>query len=168
MYRGTRGVILNTTDGLTVDVDDLEEPVTYRPDELGDNGLPESLDWGYASTIHKAQGSEFSHVIVIVSENMTWIGKPGLYTAISRAKRELTVIGDLAAIPGIVAASGWKERTTVLGALLSKPRPAVAQVSAADRLAEFLRRQDVAARLAAMPEHAAGEPEDDFAELDMS
>jgi len=60
------------------------------------------------------------------------------------------------------------------GCSSSKPRPAVAQVSAADRLAEFLRRQEagstakLADRLAAMPVAQGDEPEDDFAELDMS
>lgn len=72
----------------------------YDKDEIGSNGLPDGITWGYAYSVHKAQGSEFRHVIVVVSEDMARLfGKPALYTAVTRARETLTIVGDLAAIP---------------------------------------------------------------------
>jgi exodeoxyribonuclease-5 len=65
-------------------------------------GLPYSkigdlFDYGYALTVHKAQGSQAKKVIVFEERNkyMTeedW--RRWLYTAVTRAEKELVVIGD--------------------------------------------------------------------------
>lgn len=58
----------------------------------------DSVALGYAITCHKAQGSQFERVIVIVESTGTadLIDNTWLYTAITRAERQVVVIGDKA------------------------------------------------------------------------
>jgi exodeoxyribonuclease-5 len=53
-------------------------------------------DFGYALTVHKAQGSQAERVLVFEerfgrSTDEDW--RRWLYTAVTRAERELTVVG---------------------------------------------------------------------------
>lgn len=64
----------------------IEEPWPSRV------GLLE-LDYGYAITVHKSQGSEWDHVILVddaMNEKDRGFRKRWLYTAITRAKEKLT------------------------------------------------------------------------------
>ena len=94
---GVRGVVKTSDEnGLTVQFDGINDIASYGNDELREHGLPDGVGWGYAYSVHKAQGSEFRHVIVVVSEEMARLfGKPALYTAVTRARESLTIIGDL-------------------------------------------------------------------------
>ena len=50
---------------------------------------------GYAISIHKSQGSEFDHVIMLSSSNYgSMMYNKLLYTGVSRAKKSLIIIGD--------------------------------------------------------------------------
>ena len=49
----------------------------------------------YAITIHKAQGSEFNHVIMPISSSYKkMLYNKLIYTGLSRAKKSLVIIGD--------------------------------------------------------------------------
>lgn len=54
--------------------------------------LLDSLELGYAVTLHKAQGSQFPRVIVALSDS-SMIDRAWLYTAITRAEVELHLVG---------------------------------------------------------------------------
>ena len=55
-----------------------------------------SLKHAYAMSIHKAQGSEFDHVILpITKEYSRMLYNKLVYTAVSRAKKSLIIIGDV-------------------------------------------------------------------------
>jgi len=47
----------------------------------------------WAMTIHKSQGSEFDDVIVAITPGTRLLSRELLYTAVTRAKRSVTVIG---------------------------------------------------------------------------
>jgi len=70
----------------------------------------------FAMTVHKSQGSEFENIVVILPENRSpIITRELLYTALTRARKKLTVIGspDLiieAVSSPVIRASGLKER----------------------------------------------------------
>ena len=51
----------------------------------------------YALTVHKSQGSQYRKVIVIVLQRDAYalLSRPLIYTAVTRAKRECHVIGEL-------------------------------------------------------------------------
>ncbi|MDB5758079.1 MAG: viral (Super1) helicase family protein, partial [Burkholderia sp.] len=62
----------------------------------------ESLSLAYAMTVHAAQGSEYQEVIVICTGGSpAFVHRGMLYTAFSRARDSLTVLGDPAAIKAI-------------------------------------------------------------------
>ena len=53
------------------------------------------LNHAYCISVHKAQGSEYESVICIVEPNARYmLEKRLLYTAVSRAKKELILIGN--------------------------------------------------------------------------
>ena len=53
------------------------------------------LDPAYALTIHKSQGSEYDTVIIPISEIHQYMLDPRLlYTAITRAKKKVIVVGN--------------------------------------------------------------------------
>lgn len=49
----------------------------------------------YAMTVHKSQGSEFEHVVLVLPEiSSPLVGRELLYTAVTRAKKRFTLWGD--------------------------------------------------------------------------
>ena len=54
---------------------------------------PEGWAYGYAMSVHKAQGSQFDHVLLVTMKGRHGSRK-SVYTAASRARRFLTIIGD--------------------------------------------------------------------------
>ena len=87
--------------------------VNYVNDEL------EDLKLAYSISIHKSQGSEFDIVILPLSPSYTFMFKRKLiYTAITRAKKMLVLIGDLNSFQrgiGLVEA----KRLTILKSLIN-------------------------------------------------
>ncbi|MCD8375530.1 MAG: ATP-dependent RecD-like DNA helicase, partial [Oscillospiraceae bacterium] len=72
---------------LTVDFDG--KLVEYTPDML-----PE-LELAYAITVHKAQGSEYRAVVLAVLDGAPVLMTRGvLYTAVTRARELLVLVGD--------------------------------------------------------------------------
>ena len=54
-----------------------------------------NIKHAYAISIHKSQGSEFSHVIIPISKNYyKMLYNKLIYTGISRAKKSLILIGE--------------------------------------------------------------------------
>ena len=90
--------VFNGDIGRIVEVDNRSELITvdfegrlveYTPDMLGE------LEPAYAITVHKAQGSEYRAVILSVSEGAPMLLTRGvLYTAITRARELLILVGD--------------------------------------------------------------------------
>ncbi len=77
----------------TVTVDFDGRPVKYESYEL------EDVDIAYAVTVHKSQGSEYPAVIIcLLSEHFVMLQRNLLYTAISRGKKVVVLVGDPAAI----------------------------------------------------------------------
>lgn len=63
--------------------------ITYTSDNFDD------LMLSYAMTVHKAQGSEFPYIIMVVSsEHSFMLRRKLLYTGITRAKKKLFLIGS--------------------------------------------------------------------------
>jgi exodeoxyribonuclease V alpha subunit len=50
--------------------------------------------YGYALTVHKAQGSQFEHVILVTARPDRFVSRASVYTAASRAREQLTIIGS--------------------------------------------------------------------------
>jgi exodeoxyribonuclease V alpha subunit len=92
------------------------------------HGPSSGVEWGYACTVHKFQGSEAAAVIVAIPPgtvkiigNEPWLfDKSAVYTAFSRAKEHLSVAGDPCELTK-VACHDRRRRLTALPDLLRKP-----------------------------------------------
>ena len=75
----------------------------------------DQLDHAYSITIHKAQGSEFDVVILVIpqSSNML-LTRNLLYTGLTRAKKLLIVIGEKNLIEFMINNCDMKKRNTGL------------------------------------------------------
>jgi exodeoxyribonuclease V alpha subunit len=77
--------------------------------------LPEH-ETAFVMTIHKSQGSQFGHAVVVLpSEETMILSRELVYTGISRAKAQLTLCGDESVLRGalsrrVLRASGLRER----------------------------------------------------------
>lgn len=80
----------------------------------------DALELAYAITVHKAQGSQFSRVVVPVYKSRN-LDRTMLYTAITRAKDQVVLVGDAGIAKRATAEPPQASRRHVaLGALLSK------------------------------------------------
>ena len=83
--------------------------VTYN-DELMEN-----VDLSYCITVHKSQGGEFSTVIIpLLKEHYVMLRKNLLYTAISRAKKKVILIGQRQAVYMAIHQNDVDKRNPVL------------------------------------------------------
>ncbi|MBA3958483.1 MAG: exodeoxyribonuclease V subunit alpha [Parachlamydiaceae bacterium] len=51
-------------------------------------------EYAYCLSVHKSQGSEFDHVLLLMPEGSELFGREVLYTAITRAKKQLDIWGS--------------------------------------------------------------------------
>jgi len=57
--------------------------------------LREFVELGYAMTVHKAQGSEFDSIAIVLPENpVAVLTRELLYTAVSRSRTSVVIVGD--------------------------------------------------------------------------
>ncbi len=97
---------------LTVRFD--ERQVDYDEQETDDLAL------AYACTIHKSQGSEYAAVVVVMlSGHFVMLSKSLLYTALTRGKRLVVLVTDLAAVKVSLGRDRRGDRRTRLASLLS-------------------------------------------------
>ncbi|CAL9424575.1 ATP-dependent RecD-like DNA helicase [Streptomyces sp. enrichment culture] len=122
VFNGTVGVVtsLSTEEQrLTVRTDEDEE-VGYDFDEL------DELAHAYAVTIHRSQGSEYPAVVVPVTTG-AWmmLQRNLLYTAVTRAKRLVVLVGSRRALGQAVRTVSAGRRCTALDhRLRGTPHPA--------------------------------------------
>jgi len=94
--------------------------VTYTGDLMDD------VDWSYCITIHKSQGSEVPTAIIpLLKEHYIMLRRNLLYTAISRAKEKVILIGQRQAVYMAIHRSDVDKRNTVF----------------ADRIVAYLNRE---------------------------
>ena len=82
-----------------------------------------SLRMAYCMTCHKMQGSEVDVVILPLHMSLAkvpMVNREWIYTAMSRAKKFILTVGDLAAIGPMVARVGNTKRQTVLASVVEK------------------------------------------------
>ena len=77
----------------------------------------ELLDLAYASTIHKSQGSEYKSVIInLQCAHAVMLVRPLVYTAITRAKERVIIVGERRALCIAIRRTDTEQRGTKLAA----------------------------------------------------
>jgi exodeoxyribonuclease V alpha subunit len=85
--------------------------------------LAGAVEIAYASTVHKAQGSELDHAALLLPEaDMPLLTRELCYTAMTRARRSMVVVGRRAILDAALGrpldrASGLRERLIAAGAI---------------------------------------------------
>ena len=97
-FNGTEGLIVGIKDGVVVRFTSGVE--TYFPEDAGEEGRPclNMLTRSFAITCHRSQGSEWDHVIIYVPKhnaNARFLSRPIIYTSLTRARKSVTIVGDI-------------------------------------------------------------------------
>jgi exodeoxyribonuclease V alpha subunit len=125
VFNGSVGVVtaLSLEDSELRVLLDEDEEVAYGFDEL------DELTHAYAVSIHRSQGSEYPCVVVPVTTS-AWLmlQRNLLYTAVTRAKRMVVLVGSRRALAKAVRTQGAGRRYT---ALTQRLRPGGVGVTAA-------------------------------------
>lgn len=93
VFNGDVGQVVEVDDDGSVVVAFDGRPVRYEPEWL------DEIELAYAISVHKSQGSEYPAVIVpLVMQHYVMLQRPLLYTAISRGKRLVVLVGSKRAL----------------------------------------------------------------------
>lgn len=96
---------------------------TYTPSEFSDDKSPE-LELAYALTVHRAQGSEFGKVFLILPKNRRMLSREMLYTALTRQREKVIILCEGPVIELIALSSDrFSETKTRLTNLFRRPNP---------------------------------------------
>lgn len=117
IFNGDMGVIrtINTyAETMTVEFDEARL-VDYSLKQL------EELELAYAITIHKSQGSEYPAVVIpLLTGPRMLMNRNLLYTAVTRAKKCVTLVGDDRTFQGMIANESEQKRYTGLKEFLQR------------------------------------------------
>jgi exodeoxyribonuclease V alpha subunit len=122
LYNGDIGVVVRGEDGRATAVFDRGDSIlSYAPVRLG------AIDTVHAITIHKSQGSQFDVAAVLLpAPGSRILTRELLYTAVTRARRRLILVGTEAAIRAAVQRP--VARASGLGERIWAPTPARSSV----------------------------------------
>lgn len=129
VYNGDMGKLISITkDSLMLRI----HGVGRTPDtvvHISKDSAPMTLRLAYAVTVHKSQGSEFGTVIMpIVRAQGRMLQRNLFYTAVTRARQKVWLLGDPFAVSRAVANDRVVQRNTVLGREISLAVEAAAGV----------------------------------------
>ena len=109
--------IMNGDIGKIVDVTKIDDKEVLLIDFDGriltyNSSQIENITLGYAISIHKSQGSEFENVILPICESYKMmLKKKIIYTAVTRAKKKLIMLGSLDALDYAIHIPDYKRQT---------------------------------------------------------
>lgn len=97
VFNGDVGVVVHTDHGPSVALDGSDEPRLVAQSQL------DAVDTWWAMTIHKSQGSEFRRVVVALpTQPSPILTRELLYTAVTRARDQVTVVASERALRAAV------------------------------------------------------------------
>lgn len=114
--------VFNGDIGTIIDIDPRGQATVLLADgrEIEyENKFLWQLELGYVLTIHRSQGGEFGRVILVLHEShYPLLEKQLIYTAVTRAKSELAIVGTRKALSMACGRCNASKRLTRLGELL--------------------------------------------------
>jgi exodeoxyribonuclease V alpha subunit len=107
VFNGEVGEVVHIAEELVVDFGDRRVPYS--------KGHALDLDLAYALTVHKSQGSEFPWVVFVVHSAHTYmLTRQLFYTAITRAKKGVVLVGNKKGLAAATSAKEPPKRNTTL------------------------------------------------------
>jgi exodeoxyribonuclease V alpha subunit len=118
-YDKGRNGVFNGTQGVVTAIDPVEQTLTVVTDEDEavdyDFGELDELVHAYAVTVHRSQGSEYPCVVIpLTTSAWMMLQRNLLYTAVTRAKRLVVLVGSPRALAQAVRAAGSGRRYTAV------------------------------------------------------
>ncbi len=119
MYDGEVGYgIFNGDIGEVISIDTRDETLTVNFDSRLVHypfSMLNELELAYAMTVHKSQGSEFRAVVLVVcNSSPTLLHRSVLYTAMTRARELLVIVGDFGVVKYMVDNNKQRNRYSAL------------------------------------------------------
>jgi len=115
--------VFNGDIGCIVTVNEEESSLSVQYDErevVYESGELDEIVLAYAITIHKSQGSEYPAVVIPLSmQHYTLLERNLIYTAVTRAKKLVMIIGDPKALATAIGNRRSSQRLTGLAAMIS-------------------------------------------------
>ncbi len=110
LYNGSCGILIGKSRGKI----HFQDAMAYFPKKIPFRMLP-PFEVAFCLSIHKSQGSEFEKVLAIFPEGSENFGKEAVYTAITRAKKQLEIVANKKTLQAMLAkqsvkTSGLQER----------------------------------------------------------
>lgn len=90
LYNGTCGVLVGKSKGGELR---FQNGAAFFPDKILFKDLP-PFETAFCLSVHKSQGSEFERVLALFPQGSENFGREALYTAVTRAKKQVEVVAD--------------------------------------------------------------------------
>jgi exodeoxyribonuclease V alpha subunit len=118
VFNGDLGRIVQVDEKLGLVVRFPERDATYALNEIGD------LSPAYAITVHRSQGGEYPVIVLpMLTQHYLMLQRNLLYTAITRARKLVVVVGSKHALEVAIGNTEQAERTSHLAARLRELSP---------------------------------------------
>ena len=120
LFNDVENNVFNGDIGYIESIEIIDKKLIVRVDYMGNiveykTGEFDRFTLAYAISIHKSQGSEYDNVVVVLAKSFRRMFYNKLiYTAVTRAKKSLTIIGTIEALNESVRTSYAEERNTYL------------------------------------------------------
>jgi exodeoxyribonuclease V alpha subunit len=110
IFNGDMGRIARIDEDGRLFVEFSEHVVPYSPEELSD------LQPAFAITVHRSQGSEYPAVVIpLVGQHFMMLQRNLLYTAVTRARELVVLVGSTRAIQMAIDRAEQSQRQSALG-----------------------------------------------------
>jgi exodeoxyribonuclease V alpha subunit len=107
LYNGAPGVVMGRYRGGSIPFGD-EEVILGDGRPLLLSQLP-GYEIAFALSVHKSQGSEYEQVVCYLPPGSEEFAKAALYTAVTRAKRSVRLMGDRATLDAMIKTRSQQE-----------------------------------------------------------
>ena len=105
------------------DKNEMKVTIDFGSDRIVEYGLEDMgyIEHAYATTIHKAMGSEYDIVIIpVIRSHAIMLKRNLIYTAITRAKRRVILVGEKGMLFMAIHKNDTGKRNTLLGERIGK------------------------------------------------
>ena len=107
LFNGQMGVLVKKKEGSRLGLMTSVDTLVF-PDRTLSAALMTHFEYAYCLSVHKAQGSEYDEVLLLVPQGSENFGREVLYTAVTRAKNSLSIDGNLEIMKEAIETSSRK------------------------------------------------------------